>query len=133
MSIYFNQLNAMWDDMDMLLPHLDCVCHAKEKSMQREEQIRLVAFLVGLNEMYKSTKTQIMLLKPWCSLDQAYSMVVQVEEQKCLNEQQSEGKNMMSMNVQKSTMGHHNNMEELSHPIRNLLIGNRMVDHIRRS
>lgn len=99
----------MWDDMDMLLPPLDCVCHAKKKSFQREEQIRLVAFLVGLNEQYDSTKTQIMLLKPLPNLDQAYSMVVQVEDQKGLSEQQQDGRNLMAMNVQK---GNYNSSQQ---------------------
>lgn len=68
--MYFNQLNAMWDEMDMLLLPLDCVCAARNKTIQRQEHMRLVAFLVGLNEMYEATKTQILLMKPWPSLDQ---------------------------------------------------------------
>lgn len=56
-KVYFNQLNAFWDEIDMLLPHLDCICATRNKTIQRQEQMRLVAFLIGLNEMYEATKT----------------------------------------------------------------------------
>lgn len=55
-SMYFSQLNSLWDEIDMLLPPLDCVCHAKMKSIQREENHRLVAFLVGLNRCMSPPK-----------------------------------------------------------------------------
>lgn len=35
--MYFNQLDALWDEMDKLLPPLDCVCAAKNKNIQRQE------------------------------------------------------------------------------------------------
>lgn len=57
--------------MNMLLPPFDCVCVAKTKNIQKQEQMRLVAFLAGLNDMYETTKTQILLQNPWPSLDQA--------------------------------------------------------------
>lgn len=44
-------------------------------------------------------------MKPWPSLDQAYPMVVQVEDQKRLTEQGNDGRNLMSLNVQKVSYG----------------------------
>lgn len=48
--MYFNNLTALWDEMGMLLSPLDCVCLAKGKSNDREEQLKLVKFLIGLND-----------------------------------------------------------------------------------
>lgn len=67
--------------------------------------MRLVAFLAGLNYMYEHTKSQILLQQPWPTLDQAYAMVVQVEDQKQLNDSPQDVKGIMAMNVNKPNYG----------------------------
>lgn len=63
--------------------------------------MRLLTFLIGLNDSYEATRTQIMLIKPLPTLDGAYSMIVQVEDQRQLNEGPHDGRNLMTMNVVK--------------------------------
>lgn len=50
---YFNNLVALWDELDAMLPPLECVCNARGVAVTREEQQRLVKFLDGLNESYE--------------------------------------------------------------------------------
>lgn len=65
--------------------------------------MHLLTYPIGLNDSYEATKTQIMLIKPLSSLDNAYSMIIQVEDQRFLSESGPEGRNLMSMNVGKQS------------------------------
>lgn len=95
---YFNNLVALWDELDAVLPPLDCMCNARGVAIVREEQQRLMKFLEGLNESYESVIDQIMMLDPLPDLDRAYSLIVQVEDRKILT-QTAENGHIMSMNV----------------------------------
>lgn len=99
--MYFNQLNALWDEMDMLHTHVNCTCSARALMNRRQDELRLLTFLIGLNDSYDATRTRIMLIKPLPSLDDAYSMIVQVEDQRQLNDGTQDGRHLMTMNVGK--------------------------------
>lgn len=86
MVVKFNILVALWDKLDMLLPHLESKCKARDVAIERDEQTRLVNFLVGLNDGFDQVRCQIMLMEPLPSMYKAYSMIVQVEDEKLLNE-----------------------------------------------
>lgn len=58
---YFNNLSTLWDELDMLLPSLNCKCSAKKKLERREEQQRMIKFLHGLNVVYERARSQILL------------------------------------------------------------------------
>lgn len=48
--MYLNELTALWDELDMILPQLGCVRDARIRSNKREHEIRLMQFLVGLHD-----------------------------------------------------------------------------------
>lgn len=56
--IYFNNLTALWNELDLLLPPMDCVCRAKWAYSVREEQQRLVQFLEGLDNYFEQVRQQ---------------------------------------------------------------------------
>lgn len=58
---YFNNLVALWDELDDVLPPLECVYNARSATVGREEQQRLMKFLEGLNECYETVYVQIMM------------------------------------------------------------------------
>lgn len=95
---YFNNLVSLWDELDVILPPLDCVCNARGATVVREEQQRLMKFLEGLNDSYESVIDQIMMLDPLPDLDKAYSLIVQVEDRKKMNNPRDNG-HLISMNV----------------------------------
>lgn len=96
-SSYFNNLVALWDELDMLLRPLECDCHTRKKILKREEQQRLMKFLHGLNSVYEQSRSQILLLEPLPSIDRAYAMIIQVEDELSLNTELHEGPNMVAM------------------------------------
>lgn len=71
--MYFNNLNAMWDELNLLTPNRGCDCGVGEKLMQ---------FLLGLNDCYETVRSQILLLQPLPTVSRAYSMVLQDEDQR---------------------------------------------------
>lgn len=50
---YFNNLTMLWDEMDMVQPPVECVFHARSILDKREEDRRLVQFLLGLNDGFE--------------------------------------------------------------------------------
>lgn len=96
---YFNNLSALWDELDMLLPPLNCTCKARKKADRREEQQKMLKFLHGLNSMFERARSQILLLDPLPDVDRAYSMIIQVEDEMSLNNDMHDGHNMMTLNV----------------------------------
>lgn len=70
----------------MLSPPFNCNYKARSAAITRMEHERLVKFLVGLNDYYEQTRKQIMSLEPLPTVDRAYSMITQVEDQKLLQE-----------------------------------------------
>lgn len=42
--MYFNHLNELWDEMDMLHPLLNCICAAKGKYNKREMNLDCLLF-----------------------------------------------------------------------------------------
>lgn len=55
---YFNNLTAFWDELDMLLPPLECHCNARRNAARKKEQQKLIK-----------------LLHPLPSLDRVYLMI----------------------------------------------------------
>lgn len=62
--MYFNNLTSLWSELDLLLPPISCVCDVEETYTTREEQQRLIQFLVGLNDVFDHTRQQILLMNP---------------------------------------------------------------------
>lgn len=100
---YFNNLVALWDKLDAVLLPLECVCHARGTIVNREEQQRLIKFLEGLNDNYEAVCDQSMMLDSLPDIEKVYSLIVQVEDRKLLNNSLVDSNNLMSMNVGQHT------------------------------
>lgn len=89
------------DEMDMVLPPVECVCHARAILDKREDDRRLVQFLLGLNDGYDHARSQILMIDPLPTVDKAYSMIVQVEDEKAVHESMTEKRGQMVMYMHK--------------------------------
>uniref|UniRef100_A0A803PIQ8 Uncharacterized protein n=1 Tax=Cannabis sativa TaxID=3483 RepID=A0A803PIQ8_CANSA len=50
-----------------------------------QEEDKVLEFLVGLNESYASTRSQILMQDPLPNINKAYASVIQEESQRCLS------------------------------------------------
>ncbi|XP_075101888.1 uncharacterized protein LOC142177312 [Nicotiana tabacum] len=85
-SSYFTILKKLWDEMDSLSSHLncscDCVCGGKAKVAKILEDQRILQFLMGLNDVYARARGNILMMSPLPSMDFAYSLLLQDENQR---------------------------------------------------
>ncbi|GMJ15195.1 hypothetical protein HRI_005188700 [Hibiscus trionum] len=80
-STYFTRLRLLWDEYNSLVPVSVCDCDVSSQNSKHLAQQNLFQFLMGLNETYMAIRSQILLMQPLPTVNQAYSMLVQEESQ----------------------------------------------------
>ncbi|XP_075074026.1 uncharacterized protein LOC142161897 [Nicotiana tabacum] len=95
-SSYFTTLKKLWDEMDSLRSHLnyssDCVYGGKAKVAKFLEDQRIIQFIMGLNDVYAQARGNILMMSPLPSMDFAYSLLLQNENQRGFCESGAQGK-----------------------------------------
>ncbi|XP_070026534.1 uncharacterized protein [Nicotiana sylvestris] len=83
---YFTKMKLLWDELDTLNTDMycscNCECGSKKKMQQFKEDERIIQFLMGLNETYEHARSNILMIKPLPSVNQAYSLLMQDENQR---------------------------------------------------
>ncbi|KAL9667803.1 hypothetical protein QQ045_002171 [Rhodiola kirilowii] len=83
---YYNKLIQLWGDEDALTEEtscdLDLNCKATKCSHERKMRDRRMKFLMGLNEKYTTTRSNILQMRPSPSLKECYKQLVQAENQR---------------------------------------------------
>jgi len=81
-STYYTKVKSLWDELDDLDEVPDCACASAEKIFKREQNKKLLQFLMGLNDDYNSIRGNILMMSPLPSISQVYSMLIQEEKQR---------------------------------------------------
>ncbi|XP_075483624.1 uncharacterized protein LOC142523778 [Primulina tabacum] len=76
-SMYFSNLKKLWDEYSSLVTLPSCGCATAKAYLDHDQHQRLLQFLMGLNETYGHVRSQILMLDPLPSVNQAYSIVSQ--------------------------------------------------------
>ncbi|XP_019253938.1 PREDICTED: uncharacterized protein LOC109232637 [Nicotiana attenuata] len=83
---YFTKFKRLWDKLDALNVIICCscvcVCKGKAKLTKSLEDQRLIQFLMGLNDIYAQARGSILMMNPLPSMDVAYSLLLQDENQR---------------------------------------------------
>lgn len=83
---YITKLKRVWDELDSLSSNIKCicmcVCEGKSKLQKSLEDQRIIQFLMGLNEVYSHARGNILMMNPLPSINLAYSMLLQDENQR---------------------------------------------------
>ncbi|XP_019238463.1 PREDICTED: uncharacterized protein LOC109218541 [Nicotiana attenuata] len=83
---YFTKLKRLWDELDALNVVICCscvcTCEGKVKLTKSLEDQRLIQFLMGLNDIYAQARGNILMMNPLPSIDVAYSLILQDENQR---------------------------------------------------
>ncbi|XP_023747472.1 uncharacterized protein LOC111895627 [Lactuca sativa] len=86
-SGYYTKLRGIWDEVQSINPLPACTCQGckceitKEIARSREKE-RLYDFLMGLNEEFGALRTRILSTDPLPTLNNAYHLLSQDEQQK---------------------------------------------------
>lgn len=82
MSSYFSKLKYLWEEFEALVHAPSCNCEKSKEFRLNLQKLKLFQFLMGLNDSYAQARSQILLMSPIQSVNQAYSMVISDESQK---------------------------------------------------
>lgn len=77
--VYFSKLKDLWDEFEALVPAPGCDCDKSKEFVVHLQKLKLFQFLMGLNESYVQARSQILLMSPLPSVNQAYAMIVSDE------------------------------------------------------
>ena len=75
MSEYFNKLNSLWKDYDALTNLTNCSCEASKSNIGHNQQLKLMQFLMGLDDSYSAIRSNILMEDPLPSVKVAFSIV----------------------------------------------------------
>ncbi|XP_049414744.1 uncharacterized protein LOC125877514 [Solanum stenotomum] len=83
-SAYFSKLKDLWDEFEALVPAPNCECDKSKDFVVHLQKLKLFQFLIGLNESFLQARSQILLMSPLPSVNQAYAMIVSDESHKAV-------------------------------------------------
>ncbi|KAK3023952.1 hypothetical protein RJ639_044715 [Escallonia herrerae] len=80
-STYYDKLKGVWNELHNLRPIPVCTCGAGKKMQEMREEERVFDFLMGLDDTYKTVRSQILSIDPLPGLGRAYAVAAQEEKQ----------------------------------------------------
>ncbi|XP_070022469.1 uncharacterized protein [Nicotiana sylvestris] len=80
----YSRMSDLWNALDVLAPKSSCDCKERRPSLELLEQIRLLQFLMGLNESYSNVRSNVLMKRPVVSVNEAYAIVIREESQRSL-------------------------------------------------
>jgi len=83
-SVYYTRLKNLWDEFEALVPSPSCNCDRSKGFVIHLNMQKLYQFLMGLNDSYHQARSQILLMDPLPTINQAYGIIVGDESQKAM-------------------------------------------------
>lgn len=82
---YFNKIKQLWDDIDTLSisrARAYSNCGFKSDYQMDDDVQKVYQFLMGLNDTYVQTRSNIFMIKPFPSVSTVYSILLSDEKQR---------------------------------------------------
>ncbi|KAJ0866536.1 putative RNA-directed DNA polymerase [Helianthus annuus] len=76
---YYNKLTTMWKQFDAMLHLPTCSCQAAKEFNEFSTLIKLMQFLMGLDDVYQSVRTNLLTREPLPSVKVAFSVISREE------------------------------------------------------
>ncbi|XP_071712441.1 uncharacterized protein [Rutidosis leptorrhynchoides] len=81
-SDYYHKLNALWKQLDALVKLPSCTCTANAEFKKHNDLIKLMQFLMGLDDYYVNIWSNILMQDPLPNVQTAFSIVSREESHK---------------------------------------------------
>ncbi|XP_073143942.1 uncharacterized protein [Henckelia pumila] len=78
-SVYYSKIRQLWDEYSSLVTLPSCSCESAKQYMEHDQQLKLLQFLMGLNDSYSQIRSHILMMHPLPSVGQAFAIVTQEE------------------------------------------------------
>jgi len=84
---YYTKAKQLWDEANVVSIAPKCTCKKCEcvvngKQEKYMEERKLIQFLMGLNSSYTTVRGKILMMTPFSSISQAYSLLVKEERKR---------------------------------------------------
>lgn len=79
-AAYYTKIKALWAELDTYRTHV--ACNQEKLHNEEMEEDRLMQFLMGLNDVFKAARSNILMMNLLPNVRQAYSLVIQEEMQR---------------------------------------------------
>lgn len=88
-SAYYTKLKQLWEELKNHEASPTCCCGRLDCSNlkqlnEREEQDRILKFLMGLNDSYTATRGQILMMEPRPTISKVFNLISQEERQRAM-------------------------------------------------
>ncbi|KAJ0843118.1 putative transcription factor interactor and regulator CCHC(Zn) family [Helianthus annuus] len=84
-SEYYHKINTMWKQFDAMLQLPSCTCHASTKFNKFNQLIKLMQFLMGLDDVYQPVRTNLLTRDPLPTVKTAFSIISREESHRDSN------------------------------------------------
>ncbi|GKA20303.1 NADH-plastoquinone oxidoreductase subunit 2 [Tanacetum coccineum] len=107
--LYYHKLSALWKQFDALVQLHRCTCHADDDFKKHNQLMKLMQFLMGLNDTYMQTRSNILSREPLSDVRGAYAIgMKRISEKRTKNQAKTtkpstEWKSVKKPKVTKST------------------------------
>ena len=81
-SDYFNSLNGLWKEFDALTKLSECTCDTSNARQSFTNQLKLMQFLMRLNDSFSQIRSNILMQDPLPSVQTAFSIMSREESHK---------------------------------------------------
>ncbi|GJY55417.1 hypothetical protein Tco_0454532 [Tanacetum coccineum] len=75
-SEYYHKLNSLWREFDILAKLSDCVCEARVELIDHSKLMKLMQFLMGLNDIYELIRSSLLTREILPEVKDAFMIVV---------------------------------------------------------
>jgi len=90
-SDYYHKLNALWRQFDALVKLPNCTCNASAEFTKHTQLIKLMQFLMGLDDVYLPIRSSILTTDPLPSVKTAFSIVSREESHRGVSNSNNTG------------------------------------------
>ncbi|GJZ05757.1 ribonuclease H-like domain-containing protein [Tanacetum coccineum] len=78
-SEYYHKLNSLWRQYDVMIKLPECTCDANKKFKEHNDLIKLMQFLMGLDDVYYPIRSNILTRDPLPTVKTAFSIISREE------------------------------------------------------
>ncbi|GKB97031.1 hypothetical protein Tco_0983168 [Tanacetum coccineum] len=79
---YYHKLNALWKQFDALVELPRCICHAANDFKKHNQLMKLMQFLIGLDDTYMQIRSFILSRETLHDVRSAYAIISNEESQR---------------------------------------------------
>ncbi|GKD68122.1 putative transcription factor interactor and regulator CCHC(Zn) family protein [Tanacetum coccineum] len=79
---YYHKLNSLWRQYDGMIKLPECTCDANKKFKEHNDLIKLIQFLMGLDDVYCPIRSNISTRDPLPTVKTAFSIISREESHK---------------------------------------------------